>query len=336
MLSWQWPWLFALIPLPLVLRLILSAKKQEPEAIRVPFYQDLQALNLAHQQKSTPHWLQAMFMLVIWCSLVAAAARPTWVGDPVPLPQEGRDLMMAVDISQSMQEQDMQIRDGYATRIAAVKAVVGDFIENRVGDRIGLILFGEQGYLQTPLTFDTQTVKQQLEEAQLGFAGNATAIGDAIGLSIKRLRDRPAESRVVILLTDGANTAGTDPREASEIAAEANIRIHTVGIGADSQIRQGLFGLRQVNPSADLDEETLQYIADTTGGQYFRARDPAELQSIYKYLDALEPMPEEQTFRPSISLFHWPLILALMVSALMAISSLLLSWRSSILEGRAS
>lgn len=330
MLSWQWPWLFLLLPLPLLVRWLLPAKEQAPQAIRVPFYAELRALNSEQQRKATPIWLQAFFAIMIWVLLVSAAARPTWVGDPVPLPQEGRDLMLAVDISKSMQEEDMQASAGYASRINAVKAVVGDFIDKRMGDRIGLILFGQQGYLQTPLTFDTQTVNQQLQEAQLGFAGNATAIGDAIGLAIKRLRDRPAESRVLILLTDGANTAGTDPRQAAEIAAEANIRIHTVGIGSDSKVVRGLLGARRINPSADLDEDSLTFIAETTGGEYFRARDPAELLSIYNYLDALEPMPEEQTFRPTMSLSHWSLALAMLLSGLMAISRAIANWRASI------
>lgn len=319
MLSWQWPFMLYLLPIPFLVRWLLPAKEQAPQAIRVPFYAELCALDAERQQKAVPIWFKALMICLIWACLVTAAARPTWVGDPVPLPQEGRDLMLAVDISKSMQEEDMETSGGYATRIAAVKAVVGEFIEKRMGDRIGLILFGQQGYLQTPLTFDTQTVNKQLQEAQLGFAGNATAIGDAIGLSIKRLRDRPAESRVVILLTDGANTAGTDPREAADIAAEANIRIHTVGVGADSKLVRGFFGTQRVNPSSDLDEETLTYIANATGGQYFRARDPAELLSIYNYLDELEPMPEEQTFRPTMSLFHWPIAIAVLLSGLMAI-----------------
>lgn len=330
MLSWQWPFLFYLLPIPILARFLIPAKEQAPEAIRVPFYDELRALDSERQRKSTPAWLQALIMALIWICLVSAAARPTWVGDPVPLPREGRDLMLAVDISLSMQEEDMQVNKRYVDRITAVKAVIGDFIEQRLGDRIGLILFGQQGYLQTPLTFDTRTVNEQLQEAQLGFAGNATAIGDAIGLSIKRLRDRPAESRVVILLTDGANTAGTDPREAANIAAEANIRIHTVGVGADAKVVRNIFGSeRLVNPSSDLDEETLLYIAETTGGQYFRARDPSELMSIYQYLDELEPMPEEQTFRPTASLFHWPLTLAVILSALMVLSRIWTTWRAN-------
>lgn len=328
MLSWQWPWLFILLPLPLLIRWLVPAKEQAPQAIRVPFYQELRDLDQQKQYRPAPLWLQALIALTIWTLLVAAAARPTWVGDPVPLPQEGRDLMLAVDISKSMQEEDMQTSNGYTARITAVKAVVGEFIEKRIGDRIGLILFGQQGYLQTPLTFDSQTVNQQLQEAQLGFAGNATAIGDAIGLAIKRLRDRPAESRVVILLTDGANTAGTEPRQAADIAAEANIRIHTIGIGSDSKVVRGFFGAQRINPSSDLDEDTLTYIAKTTGGEYFRARDPSELLSIYDYLDALEPMPEEQTFRPTMSLFHWPLAIAVLLSGLMALVRAFAHWKA--------
>lgn len=309
-LVWQWPWLFLLLPLPLLVRLFVPRKSRQPDALRVPFFAELQALQTEQESKANMRWVTALVCLAIWVLLITSAARPTWIGDPIPLPQEGRDLMLAVDISRSMEERDMRVRGGYVSRIATVKAVVGEFIQERFSDRIGLILFGEHAYLQTPLTFDRQTANIQLEEAQLGFAGNATAIGEAIGISIKRLRDREAESRVLVLLTDGANTAGPDPREATKVAAEANIRIHTVGVGADST---GVFG-RQ---SSSLDEELLLHIAQSTGGQYFRARDPAELQSIYRYIDELEPAPEETTFRPQKSLFHTPLVIALLLSSIL-------------------
>ncbi len=326
MLSWEWPWVFLSLPLPLLIRWLLPAGEAAPQAIRVPFFDQLRELHEKTEKSAIRMWLQIALAIVIWLSLLCAAARPTWVGNPVPIPQDSRDLMLAVDISRSMQENDMRVNGGYAARIDAVKFVVGDFIKQRAGDRIGLILFGEQAYLQTPLTFDTQTVFQQLNEAQLGFAGNATAIGDSIGLAIKTLRDRPAESRVLILLTDGANTAGTDPNEAMKIADEANIRIHTVGIGAP----------RRGRASGDIDEQLLNNIATRTGGEYFRARDPNELQSIYAELDRLEPMPEEQTFRPTMSLSYWPLGLALLLSALMALVRIIGSGSLLILKSKAS
>lgn len=318
MLSVEWPWVSLLLPLPWLLRWLLPEQTSNQQAIRVPFYAALQNLNQGISLRKSKQIMRMLSMTLIWLCLLSAAARPSWIGDPVALPQERRDLMLAVDISMSMREVDMQVRGGYTDRITAVKYVIGEFVQQRAGDRIGLILFGEQAYLQTPLTYDTQTVDQQLQEAQLGFAGNSTAIGDAIGMAIKKLRDRPAESRILVLLTDGANTAGTEPAQAAKIAAEANIRIHTVGIGAQSRGRRN-----------QLDEKTLSLIADETGGRYFRARNPSELQEIYAQLDRLEPMPEEQTFRPTLSLSHLPLGIALALSVLMALFGLLGSvWAS--------
>ena len=195
------------------------------------------------------------------------------------------------------------------------RRVVGDFVQQRTGDRLGLVLFGQQAYLQTPLTHDRTTVNQQLQEARVGFAGSATAIGDTIGLAIKRLRGRPSESRVLVLLTDGSNTAGTDPKQAADIAAEADIRIHTIGVGATVKLTQDIWGrTRQRRVANQIDEVTLRYIAEKTGGQYFRAEDPESLKAIYAELDNLEPKPEEQTFREQRSLLHWPLGLALALS----------------------
>lgn len=309
MIDWQWPWMFALLPLPWLVRRFVAPAEAMAQAVRVPFFEQLRQLQPRFAGRGNRRDL--ILATLSWCALVAAAARPVHIGDPVPLPQAGRDLMLAVDISVSMREQDMVIGNRAVSRIDAVKAVAGDFIARRVGDRFGLILFGQQGYLQTPLTLDTRTVQQHLYEAQLGFAGNATAIGDAIGLAVKRLRSRPEQSRVLILLTDGANTAGSDPRQAAEVAAEARIRIHTVGIGAPT-VPEDFFGFtRRARTASDLDEETLKYIALATGGQYFRARDPRELQQIYRRLDELEPLPEQVVYRPEQSLWHWPLAFAL-------------------------
>lgn len=331
MLEWLWVWAFLILPLPLLVWLVERNKSSHKPALRYPLFQQLVKAQSQTKTARSSGWLKLIIATVVWALLVSALARPTWVGDPVPIPQAGRDLLLAVDISQSMREQDMEVRGNYVTRVEAVKAVVSDFVQRRRGDRVGLILFAQQGYLQTPLTFDRDSVETQLLEAQPGFAGNATAIGDAIGLAVKRLRDRPAESRVVILLTDGANTAGTDPGEAARVAAEAGIRIHTIGVGADAVTRSSFFGLsRQVNPSADLDEDTLREIAEVTGGQYFRARDPQELSNIYQYLDELEPVPEDITFRPQKSLFHWPLGFALGLALVWALLSIINSRRAAL------
>jgi len=322
MLSWQWPWLFWLIPLPLLVRMLLPAKDAMANAIRVPFYKALTDLNKTGASKTKFNWFPALLIWLVWLCLLTAAASPTWIGDAVSVPQDRRDLMLAVDISQSMREQDMLVNKRYTDRLSAVKVVVDDFIKQRAGDRIGLILFGQQAYLQTPLTFDSNTVRQQLSEAQLGFAGNATAIGDTIGLATKRLRDRPADSRVLILLTDGANTFGAAPTKAAGIAAEAGIRIHTIGVGADVRYEKSFFGrTRARKTSTDLDEKTLYAVADTTGGQYFRAHDAKELQTIYAKLDELEPIPVDQTFRPTRSLSYWPITLALLLFGLLLLVS---------------
>ncbi|MBT8443292.1 MAG: VWA domain-containing protein, partial [Gammaproteobacteria bacterium] len=291
-------------------------------ALRMPFLKELarpgESARLRHRQ-----WPLAL-AAAAWLLIVAASARPQWLGDPVALPVSGRDVVLAVDLSQSMQERDFEIQGQWVDRLTATKWVAEDFIARRAGDRIGLILFGEQAYLQTPLTFDRETVWTLLDEAQIGLAGRATAIGDAIGLGVKRLRDKGEGSRVLILLTDGANTAGeVDPLQAAELAAREGLTIYTIGIGADEMLVRGLFGTRRVNPSSDLDERTLQAIADQTGGRYFRARDTAELEAIYRLLDELEPIEQDpETFRPVAALFYWPLAGALALVILLVLIKL--------------
>jgi len=205
--------------------------------------------------------------------------------------------------------------------LVATKSVAGKFIERRQGDRIGLILFGERAYLQTPLTFDRKTVVTLLNESFIGLAGKKTAIGDAIGLAIKRLKDKAAESRVLILMTDGANTAGeVKPLKTAELAARSGLKVYTIGIGADAVVVRSLFGgKRVVNPSRDLDEKTLTAIAEQTGGRYFRARNTEQFEQIYALLDELEPVDQEaQVYRPFEALFYWPLTLALSLVMLLA------------------
>jgi Ca-activated chloride channel family protein len=270
-------------------------------------------------------WRHAL-LAAIWLCLVAAACGPRWLGDEVRLSQSGRDLMLAVDISESMRIEDMQWGDEFVGRLSAVKHVAGEFLRRREGDRIGLILFGSGAFLQAPLSFDRATVGRLLEEARIGFAGKQTAIGDALAIAVKRLRERPEKSRVLILLTDGANTAGSiPPREAAGLAAAAGLRVYTIGIGAEELEVPGpfggMFGSRRVNPSADLDEATLTAIAEATGGRYFRARDPRELEAVYREIDTLEPVVQDpETRRPMVSLAHWPLAAALLGSLALAVA----------------
>ena len=220
--------------------------------------------------------------------------------------------MLAVDLSGSMTEQDMAYQGQYVDRLTMVKAVLSDFIEQRQGDRLGLILFGDTAFLQTPLTRDVKTVSQMLSEAQIGLVGRATAIGDALGLSVKRFASKDESNRIVVLLTDGQNTAGNlDPEEALLLAREEGIKVYTIGVGSDNPRGFSLFNMGGMS-GGSLDETLLKRIAEQTGGLYFRAKDVAGLQQIYQELDKLEPISaDEQTFRPQSALFYFPLLIAL-------------------------
>ncbi|AWF81857.1 BatB protein [Microbulbifer sp. A4B17] len=321
MFEFAWPWVFFLAPLPLLARWLLPRSKPMSSALKVPFYSELSQRGGGEQS----NLLNLFLLILIWLLLISAAARPRWYGEPVSQPSSARDLLIAVDISGSMETPDMVINGRPAMRINAVKQVVGDFVERRKGDRLGLVLFGTRAYLQAPLTYDRETVETLLKEAQIGFAGQGTAIGDAIGLSVKRLTQRPADQRVLILLTDGANTAGeVSPLKAAELAQQAGITVYTIGVGADEMVQPGLlgsrFGSRRINPSRDLDSKTLQEIADKTGGRYFRAHNPQELAEIYAELDKLEPVEQEaESYRPMKSLFTWPLSIALLLAGIWAL-----------------
>ncbi len=319
MFELQWPWALALLPLPwLVWRGLPRAQQEQEAALRVPYLEDFSSAVTAASTSAVSLGLKILLVLC-WLLLVLATTRPQWVGDPLELPVSGRDLMLAVDLSGSMEIADFEVNGQRVDRLTATKFVAREFIGRRKGDRLGLILFGEQAYLQTPLTFDLQTVNTLLMESAIGLAGKATAIGDAIGLAIKRLRDNPQTNRILILLTDGANTAGEiTPLKAAELAAKHNLKIYTIGIGADEMVQRTLFGQRKVNPSVDLDEDSLIAIAAQTGGRYFRARDTEELEKIYAELNRLEPVEvENQTFRPVKALYMWPLGAALLLGMLM-------------------
>ena len=323
-INFLWPWLFLLLPIPFLYR-----KFRHPSESKAPYLQSNILFELAKNQddslsSSSRNKFLFFLLAATWICLITASARPVKIGEPISLPTTGRDILMAVDISGSMEREDMIINGRQVNRLFAVKSVVADFVSTRLGDRLGLILFGERAYLQTPLTFDKKTLQKLLAEAQIGFAGNGTAIGDAIGLSIKKLQERSDADRVLILLTDGSNTAGVfSPLEASEVAKKAKVKIYTIGIGDGRQGSRGLFGQTLVNQGNDLDERTLIQIAELTGGKYFRARDPKELERIYDQLNLLEPIEQEaELLRPISSLFHWPLLLSLIFSlAVMSVKS---------------
>lgn len=311
MLTLAWPWLLLLLLLPLIVKW-RKPGGQSVDAPVLPVGHWLSDLpGVSRRGNAVPLW-QQLLLFIMWTLLVIALARPQHVGEQVQMPVSGRDLMLVVDISPSMDEQDMVLQGRSINRLQAVKRVLDDFISRRQGDRLGLILFGTEPYVQAPLTFDLETVRTLMREAGLGMAGRATAIGDAVGLATKRLRDRPQDQRVVVLLTDGANTAGEiTPDKATEIAAAASIRLYTIGIGAESMVQRGLLGSRRVNPSRDLDENLLTRMAQQTGGEYFRARSLPELELIYESIDQLEPIELEGKFyRPVTELYVWPAGLA--------------------------
>ena len=196
MFEFEWPWLFLALPLPLLVwQLVKPATQNSDAALRVPFYRQLSSLADSSSQQPVRSGFQKLLPWLIWCLLVTAASRPVWLGEPVELQGSGRDLMMAVDLSGSMEINDMELDGHQVDRLVATKAVMNDFIERRKGDRLGLILFGSQAYLQAPLTFDRQTVKTLMDESFIGMAGNKTAIGDALGLAVKHLRNRPDDNR---------------------------------------------------------------------------------------------------------------------------------------------
>ena len=317
MFSLAWPWMALLLPLPWVHYRWRRAAEPRGAAIFLPFMSAVAAPAMG--TASARRLGQAVFAL-IWILLIAAGMRPQWLGEPLPVPTTGRKLLLAVDVSGSMATPDMA---GEASRLEVVQQVAGQFIDGRQGDQVGLILFGTQPYLQAPLTADLATVHRFLDQAVIGVAGRETALGDAIGLAIKRLRAAAdgkdesdmrdhARETVLILLTDGRNSAGVmPPLQAANLAAQAGLRVYAIGVGAASG--GGFFGSRG---NVDLDEATLKAIAQQTGGEYFRATDAQALQAVYRKIDELEPVAgREQWLRPADEWFTWPLGLALLLSA---------------------
>lgn len=299
MLKIAWYWMFALLPLPVLVRMWIPKRKVQERSLKIPFFRAVSGEDLSSGALSK--WI-VITATVIWILLVLAASRPIWIDEKVEIPVTGRDMLVALDISGSMQQQNFSMDN--RSRFETVREMAGEFVSRRVGDRVGLILFGSLPYLYAPLTFDVQTVVNFLEGTHVGFAGQRTAIGDTIGLAVKVLRERSAENRILILLTDGENSAGSvEPLQALQLAVEHGVRIFVIGIGLDHS-RSGV--------SSGSYASVLPQIAESTGGVYFHASDASALKEIYEQIDAYEPIEAEPRIRSrAIELYPWPLALAL-------------------------
>lgn len=308
--TFAWPWLLLALPLPWLARRVLPARRSTTPALNVPFGLRLATIrgDSAGGHSGGTAWL----IWLAWVLLCVGAARPQHLGEPVQPPQSGREMMVALDLSGSMSEPDMLLGGRQVDRLTAAKAVLSDFLDRRDGDRVGLLVFGQRAYVLTPPTMDLATVRQQLADSIAGLAGRETAIGDAIGLAVKRLASRGGDAsgeHVLVLLTDGVNNAGMlEPLKAAELAADAGVRVYTIAFGGDGAM--SVFGFRLPTPAGEdeVDEATLTRIADRTGGRFFRARDTAQLAGIYAEIDRLEPIEQPgQAVRPRIERYVWPL-----------------------------
>ncbi len=312
MFELAFPWAFLLLPLPLLLWFFLpKASLQLSAALKVPFFHAMSQL-MDKEQKSLSARSAISLFLVIWILLLFALSGPRWVGQPQPIARESHNIMLALDISGSMEFSDMILNGRPATRLDVVKAAAMQFVKERSGDKLGLILFGSNAYLQTPLTYDRANVLMRIDDATVGLAGQTTSIGDALGLAVKRLQSAPTQGRVIILLTDGANNSGVlTPERAAELAKFDDIKVYTIGLGGDIT-PDTLSSVFYNGATSDLDEDTLKEIAKTTGGKYFRATDVQSLQQIYSMINQLEVTKQEQeTIRPQHEYYPWPLAIAL-------------------------
>lgn len=313
MLGFDWWWALFLMPLPLLVRKLLRPVQAPTLALSVPLLNRYEYSESSIRHASSR--LSGIGLWLFWLALVVAASRPFWLGETNSRSLSGRDLMLAVDISGSMSETDMTIDNRAASRIDVLKIVVEKFIDRRKGDRLGLILFGTNAYTFVPLTFDLETLKELLLDVSTGLAGRHTAIGDAIGIAIKSMREQPAHHRVLILITDGSNTAGFEnPVLAAAAARQQGLTIHTIGVGSDIENLSRTYGKQNIPAGLLLNETLLRKIAGVTGGKYFRATNADTLEQIYLTLDKLEPVEYEyQSYRPRSELFIWPLSAALAV-----------------------
>ncbi|WP_044412330.1 VWA domain-containing protein [Thiomicrospira microaerophila] len=307
-----WPWMIAFLPLPWLIRPFLKPAQQKQIPLLAPHLVSRLRVNQSVQplQKPSADGLRLpLLFLALWLVLLLAAMRPVWFLTPTPFESTGRDMLLSVDLSGSMEKPDMLLNGRNVDRLVALKSVVDDFIVQRQGDRMGLIVFGTEAFMVSPLTYDLSAIQQLLQETQIGMAGNNTAIGDSIGLAIKHLQGVRNNKAVLVLLTDGSNNAGAvEPLDAAKKAAEVGLVIHTIAFG---DVQAG--GSR--NRVFDIDTETLEAISALTGGESFVASQTQQLAEIYKRINEIESTQFTlNQFRARTELFSWPLGLALLLS----------------------
>ena len=314
MIVFAYPIALLLLIIPFLIYFLTPAVKgMHGEALKVPFIADLKRIAISAgglwKSPSSDSKLSKNFWLLyfIWLLLIIACARPQLVGEPIRLKNEARDIMLVLDISTSMLEDDFALYGRRITRLDAVKNVVSSFADKRANDRIGLILFGTRAYLQSPLTFDKSTVKDILWSMKAGMAGNSTSIGDALGLALKNLRENNSKDKVIILLTDGESNDGSlSLSQAIKLAADENIKVYTIGVGAPN-----IFFKALAMSAPGVDEVAMKALAKVTEGQYFRAENTTELQKIYQIIDKLEPTSNDQRFiQETTELYYIPLLIA--------------------------
>ncbi|QIO31798.1 vWA domain-containing protein [Bradyrhizobium sp. 1(2017)] len=332
MLEFAWPWLLLALPLPILVWWWLPPYRARQASVHVPFFERLAAATGETPQRGAVvmerRAVQMIVAIAIWVLLVIALARPQWVGDAVTHEVSARDLILAIDISGSMDQRDFKTPDDETlTRLDGVKRVISDFIARRKGDRVALILFGTRAYVQVPFTQDLQTARQLLGQIEVGMAGEQTAIGDTIGLAIKSFAASTAKEKLLILLTDGNDTASRVPPEhAADIARQNGVVVYTIGVG---------------DPAASgenrVDLGVLKAVASTTEGRFFRAEDGAQLQAIYVDIDRLSPAKlQTLSWRPKLPLFQWPLGAAVILGLVLWLALLIASeWRRGKAVGHA-
>jgi Ca-activated chloride channel homolog len=331
MFEFHWPWMALLLILPLLVRRLwpksASEMHESVEGLQATLlHPNLSHLEAAFQTRRPKQplskYLYIGLLSLLWFCLILALMRPQWLEPYTENRTAGFDLLLAVDASHSMDALDFTLNNKQVSRMQVVKGVVSKFIDGRQGDRIGLVIFGSQAYMLSPLTYDRKAVNSLLSNVRPRIAGDGTAIGDAIGLGVKKLRERPKGSRVLLLIADGESTAGTiPPLKAAQLAAQEGIRIYSIGVGSDKKnvpiLENGRIVTRR---DLGFNEQAMREIAEAGNGAYFRATDTAALEKIYQQINELEKTEaESRTVLIPQPLYYWPLGCALMLLLILGI-----------------